>query len=233
LGELTWEVQEREIAALVASLSPLRQQVAKKLIDVTSIPGLHLEGEVDWADTAGLDPWILYYRPSKLKDKPKYLLEAYIHTLAATVQLNQPVNCKILGLDFTTPKQVPGVPVAEAILRLTALVNGYSEGQRQPLCFAPSTSYAIAHALKNLESDQGAVLAGKTKWNKTGDDNAPDGEGLAPAATIAWRDQDPFDPTHSPAWLQWSRAAALPFYHWWEGSGPAAGAPKKTSKKKA
>lgn len=230
LGVLTWEVEERSIETLVASLSPLLQQVAPKSIDVTSIPGLRLEGEVQCAETEELDPWVLCYRPSKFKDNAKYLLEAYIQSLAATVQLNQPVNCKILGIDLPTPKLVAGVPVAEAVLRLTALVNGYCEGQRQPLCFAPSTSYAIAQALSKDKPALEAVLDGKNKWSKKGYDDVGDSEGLAPAASIAWRDQDPFDPAHSQAWLQWSQAAALPLYQWWKGAANAA--PTKSSHKK-
>ena len=231
LGILNWEAQERAIETLVASLSPLLQQVAPKPIEITSIPGLRLVGEVTCAEPANSGPWVLYYRPSKLEDKTKYLIEAYIQTLAATVQLSQPVNCKILGVDLTTPKWVTGVSVAEAVLRLTALFKGYGEGQLQPLCFAPSTSYEIAHALSKGKPNQEAVLEGKNKWSEKGYNDAPDGEGLTPAASIAWRDQDPFDSDHSQAWLQWSQDTALPFHQWWQG--PKKASPTKSSRKKA
>jgi exodeoxyribonuclease V gamma subunit len=231
LGNLTWELQEREIETLAASLSPLLRQVTPKSIDLTAIAGVRLVGEVQLAETRDLSPWVLCYSTSKFENNPKYRLEAYIHSLAATVQLGQPVHCKILGMDLTTPKQLPGVSAEEAALRLAALVNGYCEGQRQPLCFAPATSHTIAQALSGGNEGEAALVAGKAKWNESGFGDAPSGEGLARAASLAWRDQDPFDPAHSQAWIEWSQAAALPLHQWWQG--PADAAQTKPSRKKA
>ncbi len=236
LGTLTWELQEREIETLAASLAPLKQQVAAKSIDVTAAPGVRLTGEVQFAHTSDGGPWVLCYRTSKFENNPKYRLEAFIHSLAVTVQLDQPVACYLLGLDLSTPKQIPGLSVEAAQRQLAALVRGYQDGQRQPLCFAPTTSHVLAEALAKGKDTESALESAKTKWSETGFGDAPSGEGLARAAQLAWRDRDPFKETQCSFWLFWSEQISAPLSQWWKGfdsSVASPAAPAKTSHKKA
>ena len=217
LGALAWELREKEIAPLAAGLAPLLAQVARTSFELAVSPEVRLIGELALSLPAEPAPWMLVYRPSKFEKKPEYQLEAFIHTLAATVYLARPVSCRVLGLDLPTPKTLPAIPLDDARRHLASLVSGYRQGQRQPLAFAPATSRALADALADGEDAPSALAQANASWSREPFQDQPGGEGTSPTAALAWRDADPFAPPHPDAWVHWARAVAAPASHWWSG----------------
>lgn len=104
------------------------------------------------------------------------------------------------------PHKAAAIEPDEASALLATLVRGFLAGRTRPLPFAPSTSFAIAAAL-GKGSDVTTILdtAEKT-WH------AENGDGSRAAATLAWRDRNPFaDITE---WQTWAREIALPTITW-------------------
>ena len=217
LGVLAWELRDKEIAPLAAGLAPLLAQVARTSLELAVASDVRLIGELSLSLPAEPAPWILVYRPSNFEKSPKYQLEAFIHTLAATVHLARPVSCRVLVLDLPTPKELPAVPLDEARRYLASLVSGYRQGQRQPLAFAPATSRALADALADGEDATAALEKANASWSREPFRETPGGEGTSPTSALAWRDADPFAPPHPDAWVHWAREVTAPASHWWSG----------------
>jgi len=236
LGVLAWELRENEIVPLKNGLTPLMSQVSRMAIDFTLTPNIRLTGELMLASAPEATPWILSYRPSKYVSNPKYQLEAFIQTLAATVHLGQPVTCRVLGLDLPTPKELPAIPLDEARHHLTRLVTGYWEGQQRPICYAPESSNVLAVALARGNDASSALEQAKSNWSKEPFFNSPGGEGTTTVASLVWRDGDAFAPPYDQAWLALANEIATPLSNWWSGrTGDANPAPtsQKLSRKKA
>jgi exodeoxyribonuclease V gamma subunit len=225
LGALAWGLREGEIGPLASGLAPLLPQVAKTSLRFALTPEVTITGEIQLGHSPGSTPWVLTYRTGKYEGRAKYQLDAFIQTLAAALHLDCPVGCSVLGLDLPTPKQLPAISPAEARLHLTALVSGYSQGQRQPLNYAPTASAKLAAALAKGSDEVCALAQASDSWDTEGYGPQPAGEGTTPAAALAWRDSDAFAPQHAEAWLHWGRTIAAPLSAWWEGR-PAPAAPK-------
>jgi len=215
LGVLTWERHNREILPLAQSVGPLLPQVSTTLIDVSLADGTPLTGEIQLARSADGPPWLLLYRPSNYDDGPKYQVEAFITTAAATVQLGQPVKCRVVGLDVTPPKDLPTFSVDDARLLLENFVAGYRAGLEQPLPYSPNCSNDLAKSLMRDADAETALQIAMAKWLQEPFDETPAGDGLAPTAQLAWRDTDPFAPPHAGAWLAWAQSIAVPLAQWW------------------
>jgi exonuclease V gamma subunit len=170
--------------------------------------GVQLTGETQVGEVNTGTPWVLIYRPGDYDKKPRYQLEAFILTLAATVQLDRPVACRVLGFDYPSFKPLPAIAPDIARQHLNTLVAGFLEGKHMPLCYAPKTSDSMVAAL--VKDDEAAALdVAESKWN----DDA--GEGTTPFASLAWRDADPFAPQLDKSWLHWARVVAWPLNNWW------------------
>ena len=217
LGTLAWQLRDSEIQPLASELAPLLKQVAQTSIRFAFSPDVTITGEIQLCPTPDSAPWVLAYRTSKYANNTKHQLDAFIQTLAAAVQLGRPVSCRVLGLDLPTTKQLPAISPAEARLDLTALVSGYSQGQRQPLNYAPTASAKLATALAKGSDETTALELAKASWDTEAYASQPVGEGTTPAAALAWRDSDAFTPEQREYWLHWARTVAAPLSAWWEG----------------
>jgi exodeoxyribonuclease V gamma subunit len=215
LGALAWERRDREIQLLATALVPLLAQARPTAIDFPLTPTMRLTGEIVLGPATDGPPWVLVYRPGRYDNRPKYQIEAFILTLAATVHLNVPVACRVLGLDDGQANPLGPIPVEDARRQLETLVAGYAEGQRRPLCFAPATSTKLVEALEQGNDESDALEQADVNWSIEPYGSQPGGEGTAPAATLAWRDTDPFAPPNDHAWLQWAADVAAPLRRWW------------------
>ena len=221
LGVLTWEWHDREIAPLADALKPLLKHVQTTTIDFTLNGGTRLTGELQLAAVDSAEPWVLLYRPSNYAENQKYQLEAFISTAAATVQLGRPVFARVIGLDFTTPKDLPVLSLEDANHLLDVMVLGYHAGLERPLSYAPGVSDKLAKALLNDVEQEIALQQAIDEWSREAFDDKPAGEGLASAAALAWRDCEPFAPPHDQQWIRWARAIAAPMAQWWNTLPPA------------
>lgn len=112
--------------------------------------------------------------------------------------------------DPVTRIDLPAIDPAEAVQVLGALLDGHLQGQQRPIRFAPQTSLAL---LGNKNTAAGDFEKARKVWASTGwGDSQQPGEGLSPAARLAWRDVDPFAET--PEWMQWAEAVGRPLKTW-------------------
>ncbi|MEY4488692.1 MAG: hypothetical protein RIQ79_1200 [Verrucomicrobiota bacterium] len=216
LGALAWKLHARNITPLADSLGPLLQRAAPTSLTLQLDPATRLTGELALGQPYGADlatDWVLVFRAGKYQKKPKHQIAAFIQTLAAAAHLDKPVACVLCGLDDTR-KIIPSIEPETARKHLAALVAGYRAGQTTPLCYAPDTSAQIAAELAKNASEADALSSARNTWTDPGYNSQP-GEGLQPAAALAWRDTDPFAPPHDATWLAWARAIAAPLHSWW------------------
>lgn len=218
LGALAWHVHEEYVAPLVDTLTPLHRLTELTRISIQLDPQAEINGDVRLGAASADLPtdWVLLYRPGKYEKNPKYQIAAFLQTAATAWQLDRPVACVIGSLDDkSVQRTLPPIAPAEARCHLQALIDGYRVGQTTPLCYAPNTSAQLANALVKANDDETtALLKAGAEWEKPGF-NSPDGEGLMPAAQLAWRDTHPFAPPHDAAWLTWARRVAAPLHAWW------------------
>jgi exodeoxyribonuclease V gamma subunit len=216
LGTLAWDLHQRKVAPLADSLRLLLPQARPASLTLQLDANTQLNGELALGPPHGsalTTDWLLVYRAGNYEKKPKHQIAAFIETLAAAAHLNRPVACVLCGLD-DTQKIIPPIEPETARKHLDALVAGYRAGQSGPLCYAPDTSAELAIKLEKNCDDDEALAAAISKWTDPGFNSAA-GEGLHPAAALAWRDTDPFAPPHNAAWLSWARAVAIPLHQWW------------------
>jgi len=218
LGRLVWDAHQHNLAPLIAALSPLLPQtkLEKITLDFPSMATLTGEVLLGYSPDPAPLPWVLIYRTGKYDKKSRYQLGAFIHALAATLQLNRPVTCQIASTDEEPQRMLAGCAPAEARAHLETLLAGYRAGQNSPLAFAPETSQALHTALQKADGTTALEVA-EAAWQREPFEQSPAGEGLAPAAHLAWRDQDPFTGASAAAWLEWARLVAAPLEQWWLG----------------
>ncbi|MCC5788764.1 MAG: exodeoxyribonuclease V subunit gamma [Opitutales bacterium] len=109
--------------------------------------------------------------------------------------------------------EFPPHEASSAMAILNSLIEGYFRGKKSPLPYAPETSGAYAKDLLSQKPDQQKAL-GKMKkaW---ADEYTGYGEGMTPAAELAWRGRDPFaDPA---GWFYWGDTIAVPLQEWING----------------
>jgi exodeoxyribonuclease V gamma subunit len=238
LGNLVWKIREAEVTELARSLQRERTHSQTRDIRIALDETTTLVGDVRLGEPGlGSDaPWVLMYRPGEFEKKPKYQLCALILTLAAAVQRNEAVACRVFGNDCKTGKTIAPVGPDDARKFLGLLVQGYRQGQSVPLCYAPETSAVSQDA--GLEDAQ-------EKWEKEASEFGSAGEGKSPAARLAWRDTNAFSPRYADQWVLWHQYVAAPLQRWWKSEPleepppsattpsapvPAGPAPKRTSK---
>ena len=214
LGDLAWDLHEREIAPLANAISPLLSKAVRTEVVCTPATNVRLNGELLLHSDSETTSSILVYRPSKL-ETPKYQLEAFIKTIVATVHLERPVACRIFGLDEPPGKELPAIALQDAQRLIALLISGYRLGQIQPLTFAPSCSQKLGNALADGKTEEVALDEAKASWIREPFNHIPGGEGLSPAAALAWRDADPFSRNHRDQWVRWAKAVSEPAGIWW------------------
>ena len=141
----------------------------------------------------------------KMKD-PKHFLPYWLTALVASASdLAGGMRIFYEG-DPVSELVFPAINPADAKTILEAVLDGYLQGQHRPLRFAPQVSLSLA-------GTAGDFLKAKALWSKSayGDSQQP-GEGLSPAAQLAWRDTDPFADENE--WLQWAQAISQPLESW-------------------
>jgi exodeoxyribonuclease V gamma subunit len=235
LGRLAWEQRDREVEPLARGLAPVLPGAGRRSIDLALPAGVRLAGEVLLAGDVPAGQTVLVYRAGNYEDAPRHQLEAFIQTMALAVQAGGAAGGRVLGLDRPGPEPLPAIAPDEARRHLAALIEGYWQGQRRPLCFAPAASSVLAKALAAGKDEVEALEQARGEWNREPYRDRPGGEGMAPEAQLAWRDADPFAAPHDQEWIRWAREVATPLNDWWHGSTGAAGAepaPKKNSRRK-
>ncbi len=153
---------------------------------------------------------LLAYRVGQHKSA-KHWTDAWIRTVAAAAcgfelpcALFDDENCEA----FT---ERPSIAPDLAASILEKLVRGHQLGQSHPLTYAPETSEKIVRVLK-MSSEDMALDAAAAEWSKQPSEFASGGEGHGAAASLAWRDSDPFE--HGDAWIEWANAIAAPLAEW-------------------
>ena len=236
LGALAWEFRDNEVKNLAEGLTPVLPQAKRCAIDLPLSGNVRLTGDVLLTSATDDNQAVLVYRPSKYEKGPRHQLEAFIQTLAASMQLGGAVGCHVQSIDPSSPKELPTIALEDAQRHLTALIDGYRQGQQRPLCYAPSTSNALGDALASGQEESSAMEKAWDSWSREPFESQPGGEGTTPAATLAWRDPDPFATPHDQDWIRWATDVAVPLSGWWSepvGQPNTAAAPKTPARKKA
>jgi hypothetical protein len=105
---------------------------------------------------------------------------------------------------------LPAITPVDATTSLEAILDGFLQGQHRPLRFALEVSHSL---LATQGAPAGDFIKAKALWSKSGyGDSHPAGEGLSPAALLAWRDVDPF--ADEQEWREWAQAVSLPLETW-------------------
>lgn len=143
-------------------------------------------------------------------NKPKHWISHWLAALAASASgLRGGIQIFTEG-DPLEQKTLPAIDPAAATQILSTLLQGFLEGQSRPLRFAPETSEIL---LGNSKEPPGNFLKARAKWSKEKSSFDPvEGEGISPAARLAWRDTDPF--AEPDEWLRWAQAISLPMKEW-------------------
>lgn len=217
LGVLTWERIRLECDPLASALGRLLPRIRIQSLKHPIPGGGHLVGECRWIPGSESDPTdrLVEFRPGKYDKKPQHQLGPFLRTLFASVCLDKPVGCHVLGLDCPSGWILPSIVPERARTLLEGFLEGYRLGRHRPLCHAPETGSKLAKA---LAKDPGTRDLGpaREEWEKEGRDDSPPGEGLHPAARLAWRDSDPFAEDRVDDWIRWSRSVSMPLQEWWD-----------------
>ena len=218
LGELTWERVLLECDPLASALRRLLPRIRIESLKHPIPGGGHLVGDCRWIPGSESDPTgrLVEYRPGEYDDKPEHQLGPFLRTLLMTVCVDGPVECHVLGLDCPSGWILPSIAPERARPLLDGFLEGHRLGRHRPLCHAPKAGSKLAKA---LAEDLGTRDLGpaRVEWEKEGRDNSPPGEGLQPAARLAWRDSDPFSEDRVDDWIRWSRLVSMPLAEWWKG----------------
>ena len=205
LGDRCWQAG-RELG------EPLGEGVKKHLggemaVDL-ELAGVRITGSLLTAD-GGKD--LLVYRAGKFQDARHYL-EPWIHAvIAAAAGRAMPLRL----LDESGPdegRKFPAIDRRVATTALANLVRGFLAGQQSPLAYGALTSDVYAKCLAKTGDQDIALAAAAEAWAKEAWRDLPAGEGLSPAARIAWRDTDPFD--EPGPWIEWAENIAVPLRDW-------------------
>lgn len=205
LGSRSWQVHRDTSEPLAAGI---KRHLSGEVSVAVELPGIRITGTLLTADRGNQ---ILVYRIGTFSE-PKHFLDPWIRAVIAAAA---GLESNFLLLDESNPeegRQFPGMDSEEATSVLKSLVRGFSEGHRSPLAYGAATSEVFAKVF--AKTGDGDVALGKAAatWNKQPFQNAPAGEGLSPAALIAWRDRDAFEESQS--WIEWADAVAFPLRKW-------------------
>lgn len=153
---------------------------------------------------------LLVYRVGKQKSA-KHWTDAWIRTVAAAAGGFE-LPCALFDDEHCeTFDERPSIDPDLATSILDALVRGYRAGQSHPLTYAPATSGRIVKVLEK-DSGENAIEAAAAEWSKQPSEFSAGGEGHGAAASLAWRDSDPFE--HCAAWIEWANEIAAPLAEW-------------------
>jgi exodeoxyribonuclease V gamma subunit len=134
--------------------------------------------------------------------KIKYQLRMLLPLLLISVS-EHPLPLRVHNLNEPEPFLYHPFAADEALSVLIQLLSGYSEGQRQPLPYAPETS---AEIFKNKQRPIDTTVLKPSfpkSWYSEGPNQSP-GEGKTPEAELAWRNRDPFAAETMPQWVFWA-----------------------------
>lgn len=143
----------------------------------------------------------------------RHFLKPWLVSLVAAASGN-PLPTRLLALG-EAEMVLPEIAQGDAMAVLDQLVDGWRQGQHQPLPFSPGTSAAIAKSLSKKSDDEKAALAaGRKEWERVASFGGAAGDGQSEEARLTWRDRDPFAGSMEEAWLDWARKIALPLLRW-------------------
>lgn len=154
---------------------------------------------------------LLAYRIGEMKES-RHFLAAWIQGVVASAAGHTLPTFIFDEKNPTEARPLPAIAPERAAAILAELIEGFLERQRRPLCFAPAASDAYAKFRNKNKSESESLDAARQSWNRKGFNSQPAGEGFSAAATIAWRDRDPFEDADS--WHRWAEAVAIPLSQW-------------------
>jgi exodeoxyribonuclease V gamma subunit len=145
----------------------------------------------------------------KMKD-PKHFLPHWLTALVASASSLAGGMRIFYEGDPVSELLLPVISPADAKTTLEAVLDGYIQGQQRPLRFALQVSSSL---LATKKTPAGDFTKAKALWLKSGFGASQlPGEGLSPAALLAWRDADPFADENE--WMQWVQAISQPLETW-------------------
>jgi exodeoxyribonuclease V gamma subunit len=212
LGNLTWSSLHNAAEPLGKKVTELKPDflLVDFLVPETT-PPVKITGAI-LRGTSNEGPVLLAYRVGKFKSA-KHYLEPWIQSIVAACAGHSLISCLVDEESLESPKLLGKQDRDQAEELLRHLLDGFSQGLSRPLCYAPETSDAYVSAAQDWESgpDEAGLENAAEEWSKDSSYGGK-GEGFAPSARLAWRDQDPFE--HKAAWHQWARAIANPLHAW-------------------
>lgn len=227
LGELQWQFQNEEVRPLAEGLGRVLPGAVRQAVDLTLPDGSgRITGEVTLVPGPDGARRVLVYRVGKYKDRSGYQLEVFVNTLVATVA-GAADGAEVYGLDLAEGKRLAGLAPEAAARLLAKLVAGFRAGQHGPLAFAPQTSVVIVRSLQDGNDPEVALETAREKWSAAGYKEQQPGDGMKPAARLAWRDAEPFGAPFADEWLHWAEAVAQPLHAWWSAASDGSGTKKK------
>ena len=206
LGKTSWNQGQHLAAPMGASIKKLRGETTA--LECVVAGGVRVTGEL--LSVQDGSAW-LDYRVGEMK-KPKHFLASWMAALLAGASGSDRPTLLFDETHPKTPNELAAIPAEEAKAVLNALVAGYLAGQGRPLCFALETSDELIKKLIGKNGDPvTAIEAAEKKWSAE-DRGHGGGEGLNPAARLAWRDQDPF--ANREEWMALAEAVSAPLQTW-------------------
>lgn len=214
LGNRTWDALFRIAEPLG---NKVREVMTKPLgvdvvVQVSNKPPVRITGMLRCANWDG-GKALLAYRIGKIDGARNYL-QPWIQAVVAGAEGHSLRSYILAENHLESPPVLAGFAPDQAMQILNHLVRGFLEGQARPLCYAAASSDSYAKSCQQWgdDPDENAMTKASEDWNREPFKTVPGGEGLAPAARLAWRDQDPF--AFGTDWHRWSRDIASPLQTW-------------------
>ncbi len=202
LGNQVWKTNFSSVATLAKTIRKVLPSPQEKDSSVDfrfpsdNENAVQIFGSLPLGKT-GDETVLLSYRCGKMK-KPKHLLLPWIRAVIASASGNL-LPSYLVADDFPDGTRIEPLPMETALESLKFLLEGYQEGLKRPLCFAPMTSHVLSKSGGNFDK-------AKQEWAKE--------EGLQPETLLVWRDLDPFAAPSDTDWTKWGEKIALSLYSW-------------------
>ncbi|MEI6034433.1 MAG: exodeoxyribonuclease V subunit gamma [Verrucomicrobiae bacterium] len=166
---------------------------------------LSLTGEL--TQTADGKGWLVY-RTGEMK-AARHFLEPWIASLLASACGDVRPTRLFDEARPEAPTVLEPIPTEEARKALSVLVEGFCLGQTRPLCFGLATSDLLAAEKIKSGSEEMALAKASAAWLR---EDYGEGEGMAEAARLAWRDRNPF--AEPEEWHRWADGVSRPLRSW-------------------
>ncbi len=208
LGSRYWDFMADKMEAFCEKLRPLIGETRELQVSPARDVALHWE----IPESKDAEYYILYGLQNFSKQKAK--LDVWLRALLISASAH-PRPLHLYSLTEKDPLIFTPLEEQAALEQLETLLQGYIEGHKHPLPFAPETSARIAKEIeKNPDLGPDDVRSKcLNDWGYNPFTNRP-GEGMTPEAEVVWRGRDPFAEENLPGWIHWAKEVSREMNEW-------------------